>query len=107
MTTSNKAFTVKNDLVVDGNQITLGTAPISFNTTNNKLQIYINNEWRDISDSSDISFMDLGLAIDYNGAPVYTVQANGVNPGADSKFADGGSPSSTSFAVVFDSGTIA
>jgi hypothetical protein len=107
MATNDKSFKVKNDLIVDGNQITLGTAPISFNTTNNKLQIYINEEWRDISDSSDISFMDLGLAIDYDGEPVYTVQANGVNPGPDSKFADGGSPSSTSFAVVFDSGAIA
>lgn len=107
MTTNNKSFTVKNDLVVDGNQITLGTAPITFNTTTSKLQVYVGGQWLDIGDSSDISFMDMGLAIDYNGEPVYTVQANGVTPDATSKFADGGTPSTTSFAVVFDSGSIA
>jgi len=103
--TTNKSFRVKNDLLVDGNQITLGTAPISFNTATNKLQIYVNNQWLDVGDSSDISFMDLGLAIDYNGEPIYTVQANGVESTA-TKFADGGTPSSTSFAVIFDSGNI-
>lgn len=107
MTTNNKSFTVKNDLVVDGNQITLGTAPITFNTITNKLQVYVGGQWLDIGDSSDISFMDMGLAIDYNGEPIYTVQANGVTPDATSKFADGGTPSTTSFAVVFDSGSIA
>lgn len=107
MTTNNKSFTVKNDLVVDGNQITLGTAPITFNTTTSKLQVYVGGQWLDIGDSSDISFMDMGLAIDYNGEPIYTVQANGVTPDATSKFADGGTPSTTSFAVVFDSGSIA
>jgi hypothetical protein len=103
--TTNKSFRVKNDLLVDGNQITLGTAPISFNTATNKLQIYVNNQWLDVGDSSDISFMDLGLAIDYNGEPIYTMQANGVESTA-TKFADGGTPSSTSFAVIFDSGSI-
>jgi len=106
VTTTNKSFTVKNNLVVDGSQITLGTVPISFNTNNNKLQIYINNQWIDISDSNDISFMDLGLAIDYDGNPIYTVQANGVVPSSSSKFADGGLPETTSFASIFDSGTI-
>lgn len=105
MATLNKSFKVKNDLVVDGNQITLGTAPISFNTETNKLQIYVNNEWRDIADSNDISFMDLGLAIDYDGSPVYTVQANGVVTSSN-KFANGGDPDTTSFSVVFDSGSI-
>lgn len=105
MATTNKSFRVKNDLLVDGNQITLGTAPISFNTATNKLQIYVNNQWLDVGDSSDISFMDLGLAIDYNGEPIYTMQANGVESTA-TKFADGGTPSSTSFAVIFDSGSI-
>ena len=105
MATTNKSFRVKNDLLVDGNQITLGTAPISFNTATNKLQIYVNNQWLDVGDSSDISFMDLGLAIDYNGEPIYTMQANGVESTA-TKFADGGTPSSTSFAVIFDSGNI-
>ena len=46
------------------------------------------------------------FAIDYNGEPVYTVQANGVNTSA-TKFADGGTPSSNTFSMVFDSGAIA
>jgi hypothetical protein len=52
--------------------------------------------------------MDIGLAIDYNGEPIYTVQGNGVNPGATSKFVDGGSPSTTDadVSMVFDSGVI-
>ena len=44
MTVSDKAFQVKNDLVIGGNQLTLGSAPIAFNATTNKLQIYISNE---------------------------------------------------------------
>jgi hypothetical protein len=52
--------------------------------------------------------MDIGLAIDYNGEPIYTVQANGVTPEVTSKFVDGGSPSSTDadVSMVFDSGVI-
>jgi hypothetical protein len=50
--------------------------------------------------------MDIGLAIDYNGEPVYTVQANGVNTTA-TKFADGGTPSTSSYDMTFDSGAIA
>ena len=103
--TNIKPFKVKDSLTVEGNQITLGTAPLSFNTTTNKLQIYVGSQWLDIGDSSDISFMDLGLAIDYNGEPIYTMQANGVETTA-TKFADGGTPSSTSFSVVFDSGSL-
>lgn len=60
----------------------------------------------DIPDIPEITFMDIGLAIDYDGEPVYTVQANGVNTTA-TKFADGGTPSSTSFAMTFDSGSVA
>lgn len=107
MATVDKNFRIKNGLVVEGNYIDLGTAPISFNTSNNKLQIYIDSQWLDIADSSDISFMDMGLAIDYNGDPIYTVQANGVTPDVNSKFANGGLPETTSFSVVFDSGSIA
>ena len=106
MTVSDKAFQVKNDLVVGGNQLTLGSAPIAFNATTNKLQIYVSNEWRDIADSNDISFMDMGLSIDYNGQPTYIVQANGVSPDADSKFVDGGFPGTTSFSLTFDSGAL-
>jgi hypothetical protein len=52
--------------------------------------------------------MDIGLAIDYNGQPIYTVQANGVTPSSTSKFVDGGTPSSTDsdVSMVFDSGVI-
>jgi hypothetical protein len=50
--------------------------------------------------------MDIGLAIDYDGQPVYTVQANGVVTTA-TKFADGGTPSTDEASMTFDSGTIA
>lgn len=112
MATNNKDFQVKNSLVVEGNQITLGETPLSFNTSTNKLEIYLNGSWQPIAFSSeipnvsDITFMDIGLAIDYNGEPVYTVQANGVNTTA-TKFADGGTPSTSSFDMTFDSGAIA
>ena len=112
MATNNKDFQVKNSLVVEGNQITLGETPLSFNTSTNKLEIYLNGSWQPIAFSSeipnvsDITFMDIGLAIDYNGEPVYTVQANGVNTTA-TKFADGGTPSTSSYDMTFDSGAIA
>jgi hypothetical protein len=112
MAINDKDFKVKNGLVVEGNQVTLGDTPLSFNTSTNKLEIYLNGSWQpiafysDIPDVSDITFMDIGLAIDYNGEPVYTVQANGVNTTA-TKFADGGTPSSSSFSLVFDSGIVA
>jgi hypothetical protein len=112
VTVNNKDFRVKNSLVVEGNQITLGETPVAFNTSSNKLEIYINGEWQpiafhsEIPDVPEISFMDIGLSIDYNGQPVYTVQANGVVSTA-TKSADGGTPSSESFSMVFDSGVIA
>jgi hypothetical protein len=112
MATVDKNFKVKNGLVVEGNNITLGSTPISFNAETNKLQIYIDGSWQpiaffsEIPDATDaISFMDIGLAIDYNGQPIYTVQANGVNPTA-TKFADGGTPSTSSWSIAFDSGNI-
>jgi hypothetical protein len=49
--------------------------------------------------------MDVGLAIDYNGLPIYTVQANGVSTTA-TKFADGGAPSTSTYGLTFDSGVI-
>lgn len=112
MATNDKDFKVKNSLVVEGNQITLGQTPIAFNTSSNKLEIYLNGNWQpiaftsEIPDIPDITFMDIGLAIDYNGDPIYTVQANGVNTTA-TKFADGGTPSSDTFSMTFDSGVIA
>jgi len=103
---TDKDFKVKNNLIVQSGQVTLGSVPLAFNTDSNKLQIYVENEWREVSDSNDISFMDLGLAIDFDGNPIYTVQANGVETTA-TKFANGGDPTTTSFTVVFDSGSIA
>lgn len=105
MATNNKDFKVKNNLVVQGGQVTLGSVPLAFNATNNKLRIQVNNQWIDISDSNDIGFNDIGLAIDYNGSPIYTVGGDGVVTEAI-KFADGGSPSSSSFALTFDSGVV-
>ena len=118
MSTNNKDFKVKNSLyvagnaTVAGNQITLGDTPIAFNASTNKLELYIGGSWQpialtsDIPNVPDITFMDIGLAIDYNGDPIYTVQANGVNTTA-TKFADGGTPSTNTFSMVFDSGVMA
>lgn len=112
MATTDKNFRVKNGLVVEGNQITLGSTPVAFNSSSNQLEIYINGTWEPIAlvsqlpDVSSISFMDIGLAIDYDGQPVYTVQANGVVTTA-TKFADGGTPSTETASMIFDSGEIA
>ena len=53
-----------------------------------------------------LSFMDVGLAIDYNGQPTYIIQANGVTPVGTSKFVSGGDPSTTEFGMTFDSGAL-
>lgn len=105
MATNNKDFKVKNNLVVQSGQVTLGSVPLAFNTENNKLRIQVNGQWIDISDSNDMGFNDIDLAIDYNGSPIYTVGGDGVIVDA-SKMADGGSPNTTSFALTFDSGVI-
>ncbi|NCW86143.1 MAG: hypothetical protein EBV69_08645 [Oxalobacteraceae bacterium] len=99
-------FKVKNNLVVQSGQVTLGSVPLAFNTDNNKLRIQVNGQWIDISDSNDMGFNDIDLAIDYNGAPIYSVGGDGVITEAN-KMADGGSPSTSSFALTFDSGTVA
>jgi len=118
MTTSNKDFRVKNGLEVAGDatfdsNVILGNTPISYDSVNNRLQVQINGTWipvaytSDIPNSAnDISFMDIGLSIDYNGQPTYIVQANGVSPSGTSKFLDGGNPSTTSAQYLFDSGII-
>jgi hypothetical protein len=120
MATTDKNFRVKNGLNVAGtatfgSNVVLGETPLRFDTATNKLQIQLNGTWVPIAFNSDIpdqstqiGFMDIGLAIDYNGQPIYTLYANGVNPGPTSKFADGGSPSSTDsdISMVFDSGVI-
>lgn len=125
----NKNFRVKNGLNVAGNTFLDGTAtvgsdlsvanniilnstPIAFNTDTNRLQININGTWHPIAFTEDIvdttssiSFMDVGLAIDYNGLPIYTIYANGVNT-TGTKFADGGTAGTNAFGMTFDSGTI-
>jgi len=120
MATDNKNFKVKNGLNVAGtatfgSNVVLGTTPLRFDTATNKLQLEINGTWVPIALNSEIpdlasqiSFMDIGLALDYNGEPIYTVQANGVTPDGTSKFVDGGSPSSTDadVSMIFDSGVI-
>jgi hypothetical protein len=117
MATENKNFKVKNGLNVAGNatfdsSVILGETPLRFDTTTNKLQIQLNGTWSpiafvaDIPDmTTEIGFMDIGLAIDYNGLPIYTVQANGVSTTA-TKFADGGGPSTSTYGLTFDSGVI-
>ena len=115
MTVTDKDFKVKNGLNVAGDatfgsQVILGTTPLAFDTTSNRLQVYINNAWASIATLDDfnnqLTFMDIGLAIDYNGQPTYIVQANGVAISGDSKFVDAGNPSSTTFVSIFDAGTI-
>ena len=119
MATVNKNFKIKNGLNVAGtatfdSSVILGETPLRFDTITNKLQIQLDGTWQPIAFTSeipdatqDISFMDIGLAIDYNGAPIYTIQANGVTPEAGSKTVNGGSPTDTAFSMVFDSGSIA
>jgi hypothetical protein len=118
MTVTNKDFKVKNGLSVAGNatfdsQVILGSTPLAFDTNTNRLQLFINDAWKSIATlddvantSNQINFMDIGLAIDYNGLPVYIVQGNGVTPSGDSKFLDGGNPSTASTDFIFDSGVI-
>ena len=120
MATVDKNFKVKNGLNVAGtatfgSNVVLGETPLRFDTATNKLQIQLNGTWVPIAfnseipdQSTQIGFMDIGLAIDYNGQPIYTLQANGVNPAPTSKFVDGGSPTSTDadISMIFDSGVI-
>ena len=118
MATENKNFKVKNGLNVNGtatfsSDIVLGTAPISFDTQTNRLKVQIDGAWQPIALYSEIpneatmlSFMDVGLAIDYNGQPTYIIQANGVTPVGTSKFVSGGDQSTTEFGMTFDSGAL-
>ena len=118
MATENKNFKVKNGLNVAGtatfsSDIVLGTAPISFDTQTNRLKIQVDGTWQPIALYSEIpneaemlSFMDVGLAIDYNGQPTYIIQANGVTPTGTSKFLSGGDPNTTEFGMTFDSGAL-
>ena len=118
MATTDKNFRVKNGLNVAGtatfdSNIVLGSTPLRFDTATNKLQIQIGGTWMPLALNSEvpdentiINMMDIGLAIDYDGQPIYTVQANGVSSTA-TKSADGGSPSTSTYGMVFDSGALA
>ena len=117
MTTTDKNFKVKNGLSVAGeatfqSNVILGTTPLAFDTEAGRLQVQIDGTWVPIAFTSeipnpatDLTFMDIGLAIDYNGLPVYTVQGNGVVTSA-TKFVGGGTPTTSSFSMTFDSSTI-
>ena len=115
MSTENKNFKVKNGLNVAGtatfeSTVVLGETPLRFDTATNKLQLEINGTWMPIALNSEIptlSFMDIGLSIDYNGQPTYIIQANGVTITGDSTFVSGGEPSDNSPSMVFDSGALA
>ena len=118
MSTADKSFKVKNGLNVAGtatfgSSVVLGETPLRFDTATNKLQIQLNGTWSPIAFSADIpdttqqlSFMDIGLSIDYNGQPTYIIQGNGVTISGDSKFVVGGLVATESFDLVFDSGVI-
>jgi hypothetical protein len=116
MTVTDKDFKVKNGLNVAGDatfgsQVILGSTPLAFDTNTNRLQLYINNAWSSIATLDDLggnlSFMDIGLSIDYNGQPTYIVQGNGVVISGDSKFVDAGSATPySSIEYIFDSGVI-
>jgi hypothetical protein len=118
MSTTNKNFKVKNGLNVGGTatfdtDIVLGSAPISFDTQTNRLKIQINGTWTPVAFLGDVpdltnmlTFMDIGLSIDYNGQPVYIVQGNGITISGDSKFVDGNTPTPYIPDYIFDSGAL-
>jgi hypothetical protein len=122
MATVDKNFKVKNGLNVAGaatfnaavnvDNLVLNSTPIAYNSSTGRLQIQIGGVWKDMAflsdateDTSALTFMDIGLAIDYDGQPIYTVYANGVNTTA-TKFANGGDYSTETYTMTFDSGTI-
>jgi len=123
MATVNKNFKVKNGLNVAGaatfdaavnvENLVLNSTPLAFDSSTGRLKIQIGGIWKEIAlltdateDPGALTIMDIGLAIDYDGSPVYSVYANGVNTTA-TKFADGGDYTTDSFSYTFDSGTIA
>ena len=122
MATVDKNFRVKNGLNVAGNatfdaavnveNLVINSTPLAFDSTTGRLKIQIGGVWKEIAlltdaaeDPAALTFMDIGLAIDYDGSPVYSVYANGVNTTA-TKFADGGDYTTDTFSYTFDSGTI-
>ena len=115
MSVSNKDFKIKNGINVTGpavfaSDVIIGDVPIAFDATTNRLKIQVDGIWSEIallSDAETLSFEDINVSIDYDGTATYIVQANGVTPSGDSKFADGGTPTSTQFRYIFDSGSLA
>ena len=116
MSTVDKNFKVKNGLNVAGTatfdtNIVLGSAPIVFDVESGRLKIQINGTWSsfafisDVTSSQGILFTDLDLAADYNGKPIYSAGGQGVITSAN-VFVDGGTPSTTSYSLTFDSGTV-
>ena len=129
MATVDKNFRVKNGLNVAGaatiagaatfssavnvDNLVLNSTPLAYDSTTGRLKIQVGGVWKAIAlledaveDTTALTFMDIGLAIDFDGQPIYTVYANGVNNTA-TKFADGGDTGTTSYSMTFDSGTIA
>ena len=123
MATVDKNFRIKNGLNVAGaatfssavnvDNLVLNSTPLAYDSTTGRLKIQVGGVWKAIAlledaveDTTALTFMDIGLAIDFDGQPIYTVYANGVNNTA-TKFADGGDTGTTSYSMTFDSGTIA
>lgn len=114
MATNNKNFKVKNGLNVNGtatfnSDFILNGTQLAFDTNTNRLKVYVNNEWLEVallSDTEGLSFEDIAVSVDYDGNATYIVQGNGVTPSGTSKFVDGGTPTSTTFRYIFDSGVI-
>jgi len=117
MATTDKNFKVKNGLDVAGtatfdSTVVLGSTPFRYDTVTGRLQVQVSGSWKSIALLADaeeqvdeLSFMDIGLAIDYDGKPIYTIQANGVLTSA-TKVLSGGNPETTGFKYTFDSGSI-
>lgn len=114
MTTTNKDFKVKNGLRVSGNavfgsEVVLGSTPLAFDTNTNRLKVMVDDQWIQIAtleDADVLTFEDIGVAVDYDGAATYIIQANGVTPSSLSKFVDAGSPDTTIVRYIFDGGVI-
>jgi len=112
--TNNKDFKVKNGLQVSGvaefhSDVVLGDTQLSFDSNLNRLVIQINGEWvplATLEDADVFTFEDIGVAVDYDGNATYIVQANGVSPASPFKFADNGTPETSTFPTIFDSGAL-
>ena len=110
MSTNNKDFKVKNGLQVNGtavfnSDVILGDVPMAFDTNTNRIKLYVNNEWVQVATLADadvLTFEDIGVSVDYDGAATYIIQGNGITPSSTSKFIDGGDPNTSSVRYVFD-----